>query len=237
MAWDAIGFDPVGKALVIEHDETGPAASVGERLVEHGFELHPFRVLEDPSYPVCTKEFPDPAGYDIVVVLGSPWSIHERKPIESWIDREIELVHNAHRTGIPVLGLCFGGQVLAAALGGEVTRAERPEIGWYEIDSDQPEIVSSGPWFEWHYDQFTVPDGATEVARSEVSSQVFRAGKSVGTQFHPEITAEIVAGWVVVGREELTRLDINPELLVSESVDHQVDARQRADQLVDWFLD
>ena len=227
----------MGKALVIEHDETGPVGGVGERLVEHGFELHPFRVLDDPSDPVSTKEFPDPTIYDLVVVLGSQWSVCEKGPIESWIDREIDLVRNAHGSGTPVLGLCFGGQVLAAALGGEVTKADRPEIGWYEIESDQPEIVSPGPWFEWHYDRFSIPDGSVEVARSEISSQVFRCDKSVGTQFHPEITPEIVTSWVTVGREELAKLDIDPEPLVSETVDRRAGARRRADHLVDWFLE
>ena len=226
----------MGKALVIEHDETGPVAGVGERLVEHGFELHLFRVLDDPSSPVCVKEFPDPTGHDVVVVLGSQWSVWDNGPIKSWVDREIDLVRNAHRDGIPVLGLCFGGQVLAAALGGEVTRAERPEIGWYEIDSDLPEIVSTGPWFEWHHDRFTVPDGATEIARSEVSSQVFRVGESVGVQFHPEVTADIVASWTVEGREELEDLGIDPASMIYESVGHQVKSRRRADRLVDWFL-
>ena len=227
----------MGKVLVIEHDETGPVGGVGERLVEHGFELHPFRVLDDPSDPVSTKEFPDPTIYDLVVVLGSQWSVCEKGPIESWIDREIDLVRNAHGSGTPVLGLCFGGQVLAAALGGEVTKADRPEIGWYEIESDQSEIVSPGPWFEWHYDRFSIPDGSVEVARSEVSSQVFRCGKSVGTQFHPEITPEIVTSWVAVGREELAKLDIDPGPLIAETVDRQAGARRRADRLVDWFLE
>ncbi len=227
---------PVGKALIIEHDETGPVGGVGERLIERGFELHPFRVLEDFSNPLCTKEFPDPTDFDVVVVLGSLWSVYDKGPIESWVDREIELVRKAHRTGIPVLGLCFGGQVLSAALGGEVTRAAQPEIGWYEIETDLPEVVSSGPWLEWHYDKFTVPDGAVEVARTKVSSQVFRAGKSVGTQFHPEITPDIVTNWVTVGQEELSVLQINPKSIVADSVDYQVDARQRADRLVDWFL-
>ena len=110
----------MGLALIIEHDETGPVAVVGERLIHHGFELDTFRVLEDRSDPICTKEFPDPNVYDLVVVLGSERSVCDKGPIESWIDREIDLVQTAHRSGKPVLGLCFGGQVLAAALGGEV---------------------------------------------------------------------------------------------------------------------
>ena len=227
----------MGRALAIEHDRYGPAEGVGERLVERGFELEAFRVLDDASDPVCAKEFPDPTAYDVVVVTGSRWSIAETGTIDSWIGREIEMVRTAHAAGVPVLGLCFGGQVLSAALGGQISRAECPEIGWYEIDSDLPEIVSQGPWFEWHYDQFTVPVGAIEVARTAVSSQIFRAGRSIGTQFHPEITPRLVADWVAIGQDELVNLDIDPGSMVSESVDHQIGARQRADRLVDWFLD
>ncbi|HCV34219.1 MAG TPA: aminotransferase [Acidimicrobiaceae bacterium] len=227
----------MGLALIIEHDETGPVAVVGERLIHHGFELDTFRVLEDRSDPICTKEFPDPNVYDLVVVLGSERSVCDKGPIESWIDREIDLVQTAHRSGKPVLGLCFGGQVLAAALGGEVTKLEKPEIGWCEIESEHPEVVSPGPWFEWHYDQFTVPEGSIEMARSEASSQVFRLGNSVGTQFHPEITPEIIASWTMIGGDELAKFDISPDSIISESVDREAEARQQAYRLVDWFLD
>ncbi len=54
-----------------------------------------------------------------------------------------------------MLGICFGSQLLARALGGEAMRGRRPEIGWVSIHTDDPELIAEGPWLEWHYDTFT----------------------------------------------------------------------------------
>jgi GMP synthase-like glutamine amidotransferase len=227
----------VKRALVIEHDEYGPAEGVGERLVERGFELEVFRVLDDPDDPISTKPFPDATDYDILVLTGSPWSVHDTDSIGSWIGREIEMVRNAHDRGVPVLGLCFGGQVLSAALGGAVCRTDRPEFGWHLIDTDLSDAVAEGPWFEWHYDTFTVPEGAVEVARSDVSPQVFRIGRSVGTQFHPEMTPRLNELWVGMSADELVAHGVDPEAMVAESGVEAEQNRSRSDALVDWFLD
>ena len=69
------------------------------------------------------------------------------------------------RATCPVLGLCYGGQVLAAVLGAEVGPAPMPELGWRTIETDDPELVPAGPWLEWHYERFCTPPGATELAR------------------------------------------------------------------------
>jgi len=96
---------------------------------------------------------------------------------------------------IPILGVCFGAQALAAALGGTVSRAPRPEIGWHYVETDAS-WISRGPWFQWHSDRFTVPDGATELARSALAPQAFRHGRSLGVQFHPEVDGDIVSDWL-----------------------------------------
>ena len=83
-----------------------------------------------------------------------------------WIGPERALIAGAVTAGIPVLGVCFGGQLLAQALGGEVTRATRPEIGWYLIETSDPDRIPPGPWLEWHEDAFTAPPGSEAVARS-----------------------------------------------------------------------
>jgi GMP synthase-like glutamine amidotransferase len=227
----------VKRALVIEHDESGPAAGVGERLVEHGYQLDVFRVLDDQADPVCTKAYPDATSYDVLVVTGSPWSVTDTDSIGSWIGREIEMVRTAHDAGVAVLGLCFGGQVLSTALGGEVRRVDTPEFGWHEVDTDLPDAIAPGPWFEWHYDGFTVPEGATEIARTAVSPQAFRAGRSVGTQFHPEITVEIVNLWISMDERALRAHGVDPAVMAARTEEEAVDNRARSDALVDWFLD
>ena len=225
------------RALVIEHDESGPSAGVGERLVEHGYQLDVFRVLDDQADPVCTKAYPDATSYDVLVVTGSPWSVTDTDSIGSWIGREIEMVRTAHDAGVAVLGLCFGGQVLSTALGGEVRRVDTPEFGWHEVDTDLPDAIAPGPWFEWHYDGFTVPDGATEIARTAVSPQAFRIGRSVGTQFHPEITAEIVNLWISMDGRALRAHGVDPAVMAARTADEVVANRARSNVLVDWFLD
>ena len=225
------------RALVIEHDESGPAAGVGERLVEHGYQLDVFRVLDDQADPVCTKAYPDATSYDVLVVTGSPWSVTDTDSIGSWIGREIEMVRTAHDAGVAVLGLCFGGQVLSTALGGEVRRVDTPEFGWHEVDTDLPDAIAPGPWFEWHYDGFTVPDGATEIARTAVSPQAFRIGRSVGTQFHPEVTTEIVNLWISMDERALRAHGVDPAVMAARTEEEAVDNRARSDALVDWFLD
>ncbi len=225
------------RALVIEHDERGPVAGVGEHLVERGFELEVFRVLDDADDPVSTKPFPDATDYDILILTGSPCSVTDTEGIGSWIGREIEMVGRAHESGVPVLGLCFGGQVLAAALGGEVSRTDRPEFGWHLIESDLPEVVAEGPWFEWHFDTFTVPEGAVEVARTGDTPQVFRIGRSVGTQFHPEITPRLTDLWVGMDASDLVAHGVDPDAMLAETRAEAEGNRSRSDALVDWFLD
>ena len=107
-----------------------------------------------------------------------------------------------------MLGLCFGGQALAAALGGDVETAPEPELGWTEIETDEPELVPPGPWLEWHYERFTTPPGATEIARTGAASQAFRHGRHLGVQFHPESTVEIVEHWAASDRERLEALGL-----------------------------
>ena len=127
---------------------------------------------------------PDPAGYAFVASLG-----HSRGPGDTHdpaVAAELELLGRAVARGVPVLGLCFGGEALAAVLGGRVERAAVPELGWREIETDDPLLVPAGPWLEWHFESFTTPPGATELARTADATQAFRLGPHLAVQFHPE---------------------------------------------------
>ena len=102
-----------------------------------------------------------------------------------------------------MLGLCFGGQLLARVLGGEVFRATWPRSAGCPCGRNDPALVPEGPWFQWHFDTFTLPPGATLVAETDVGPQAFVGGRSLGLQFHPEVTPEIMDDWVRAYRHEL----------------------------------
>jgi GMP synthase-like glutamine amidotransferase len=94
---------------------------------------------------------------------------------------------------VPLLGICFGAQVLAAALGGSVTRLPAPEHAWIEVESEH---IPSGPWLALHEDGITLPPAARETARNERGTQAFSIARHMGVQFHPEVTPSILSGWI-----------------------------------------
>ena len=102
-----------------------------------------------------------------------------------WLDGELSLVRQALADGVPLLGICFGGQVLARALGARVYRLPEPEIGWVRLASQHPGLAG-GPWLEWHRDGFELPAGARELATGGASVQAYAIGPHLGLQFHPE---------------------------------------------------
>ena len=223
------------KALVIQHDEYGGPGIVGDKLTGLGFEINSFQVLDNLSNPVSTHPFPDPLKYELLVVMGSTWSVNDQQ-IESWIGREIEMVKTAHDSGVKVLGICFGGQVLSKALGGNVESASRPEIGWHEVKANNPDSPINGLWFQWHYDKFSVPYGAEELARSETCTQAFSMGSSLGIQFHPEVSSTQLAKWVMISKEELTKNNLDGTKLLDDTKINEVEASVRSESLLDWHL-
>jgi GMP synthase-like glutamine amidotransferase len=179
----------VPRALVLVHEDD-PArgrripGSVTPALTDLGFDVDVVNfVVEDPV----------PAGAEVVVVLGSAASADDEDL--GWLNRELGYLHAAIENRTPVLGICFGGQLLARALGGTVGRAPQPERGFVDLDSARPEVQPVGRWMEFHYDAFTLPPGAEPVSANAVGLQSFVHGPHLGVQFHPEITPDAFAAW------------------------------------------
>ncbi|MFG2497107.1 type 1 glutamine amidotransferase [Streptomyces sp. NPDC048441] len=227
------------RALLIHHSHVSSAGHVAERLALRGWELDEMTVVPphryetpdvDPDFPAVTD-----AAYDLVVPLGAPWSVDR---INTWIPAELDLLREAHTGGVPVLGICFGGQALATALGGSVERAPRFELGWSELDTSAAELVGRGPWFQFHGDRWKLPDGARELARNDVASQAFVCGRSMGVQFHPELTADTLQGWLDNGGLAIAEeVGVDAARLVREVRADEEGGRARAFALVDAFLD
>lgn len=228
------------RALVVQHDHVSPPGPVGERLADRGYELvaHPVVPEELFHAPNVAVTFPDPAGYDAIVPMGAPWSVYDQEAIGEWVGPELEFLRAAHRAGVPVLGICFGGQLLAQAHGGTVTRSSTPELGWCTVSSDDEALVPAGPWFEWHYDGWTLPPGATEIARNASASQAFRLGRNLAVQFHPELDSAMLDGWLRNGGDRLVvESGQDPAELLERTRERDGEGRERAHRLVDAFLD
>lgn len=155
---------------------------------------------------LATKDVPNLETIgDGLVVLGGRTSVHGD---EKWIGQVKDLVADAQAIDLPVLGICLGHQLLAEALGGEVSVGDErgPEDGpvdlvWLDGAVDDPVLgglaASGAPVPMSHHDAVVrLPEGAVELARSATyPHQAFRLGSAVGVQFHPEASPELIQYW------------------------------------------
>ncbi len=210
---------------------------VGERLVQHGFELVEFRIGPSVDDPVSHEPFPDPASFDLVVPMGAVWSVYDEDTLGSWIGRELDFLRACDVAGTPVFGVCFGFQALASALGGATVPAEVPQVGWFEVESTIPDVLASGPWMEWHYDRSDAPPEAEILASDDTCVQAFRLRRNLGVQFHPEVDRAHVEFWLEMGGHgELEKLGRTGADLLDDTERNAPVARPNTFRLVDWFL-
>jgi GMP synthase (glutamine-hydrolysing) len=221
----------VVRALVIVHDErevTGPLGVVGDLIAERA----------DVDVRHVAAPLPDPADVDLVVCYGAAASAHDDRV--AWLGDELDYLRAASAQ-TALLGICFGSQVIARALGGTALRAPEAEIGWHPVVSAAPDLIDPGPWFQYHGDTFTVPPGATELARSPVGPQAYRTGRTLAVQFHPEITPDVFAQWEALEgpdglRADLARHDLDRDEVVAEIAARAPLGRARTTALVDRFF-
>jgi len=216
------------RALILQHEEATPPGLMTGWLSEQQAAVDTLRIdIDDRAV--------DPRAYDLIVSLGSEFAAFDDAIV--WIPREARLFEEAQDAGVPILGLCFGGQMLARVLGAQNFRSEQAEIGWLPVRTHDPALVSEGPWFQWHFDSFTAPPGAKVVAETDVGPQAFVAGRSLGLQFHPEVTPEIMEEWVRVYPHELRAEGVDPEGLLEETRRRATTSREVTWRLLDGFRD
>ncbi len=216
------------RALIIQHEDPTPPGHVTEWLTGHGIEFDVHRIDLD-------EREVDPTGYDLVVSLGSEFAAYDDSL--EFVRREHRFMERAVGAGVPVLGLCFGGQMLARVLGGEVYRGNECEIGWLPVRTTDPALVPEGPWFQWHFDVITAPLDVEVIAETDLGAQAFVAGRSLGLQFHPEVTPEIMDEWVRTYRHELDQEGVDPDTLLDETHAKAEEHKRTSWRLLDGYLE
>jgi GMP synthase (glutamine-hydrolysing) len=209
--------------LVLQHVGPETPGTIGEALTGRGHDLRTVRIHEGEAVP---DTLGDAAA---LVVMGGPMGVYETDE-HPHLGDEVRLIEEALRKGRPVLGVCLGSQLLAAALGARVESAEKKEIGWHEVTlteeaSEDPlwsGIDSPFMGFHWHGDVFELPEGAARLAESEMTdTQAFRYGKSnYGILFHMEVTPEIVRGMTQAFAGELAEEGLSGDQIRRQADEH-----------------
>jgi GMP synthase-like glutamine amidotransferase len=211
------------RALVLQHDHNAPAGLLAEWAAARGWSLEVARLDLEATVPSVEA-------FDRVVSLGSEHAADDDEV--AWQAAEQETLRAAVAADVPVLGICFGGQSLARAMGGGVRRAARPELGWVSVGALRSPVDDDGPWLAWHVDEILAPDGAEILARNASGVQAWRLGPHVGLQFHPEVDVAIVDAWIESEREFGTV----PDELADVTRELAPEARPRAMVLFDALL-
>ena len=216
------------RTLILQHEQPTPPGHMTEWLAEQGANVEVFRIDE-------RDDEVNPRDYDLIVSLGSEFAAFD--DTIPFVQREVKLYQQAIEADVPILGLCFGGQMLARVLGARLFRAEEAEIGWLPVRTHDPELVSTGPWFQWHFDSFTAPPGSKLIAETDAAPQAFVSGRNLGLQFHPEVTPEIMDEWVRAYPHELEAEGVDPHGLLAETRQRAAQAKQTTWRLLNAFRD
>lgn len=220
------------RALVLGNDGDHDPGLIGARAEFHGYHLE-VGVREDPgSWPALD-------GIDLMLSLGSEWSVYWDH-VQRHVEPEIALLQEAQRRDIPVFGICFGSQLLAAAHGGSVAGSPHPEIGWFEVRPTEAGdgLIEAGPWFQWHDDRWEAPPQATVLATNDAGDQAFSLGRTLATQFHPELTEGVLHRWLDEsgGRAIMAARSIDVDQVIAQTIASTLAAEERAAALFDGFV-
>jgi GMP synthase (glutamine-hydrolysing) len=189
------------KILVIQHNDDDNLNDLAQPFYEAGLEIVQWHAAKTAA-PVESLE-----GFSGLVSLGAFAGVEEEAETP-WMPFERKLIETALEQEMPVLGLCFGSQLLASVAGAEVGKSGRPEVGWYQVQmsedaANDPLMSVLGPEpevIQYHYDTFnwqTMPENLTILATANGMNQAFRVGKNAwGTQFHIEMNLPTMLGWI-----------------------------------------
>jgi GMP synthase (glutamine-hydrolysing) len=213
----------MAKIYVLQHHPVENLGSIADALEGAALAWQYVHVNDGQPVPASMK------GAGGLIVMGGPMGVYQtdRYP---WLRDEMRLIEDAVKLNLPVLGVCLGAQILAAALGAKIERNPNgKEIGWHPIrlsDSAKDDRLMSGlpatmTPFHWHGDIFELPPGAVSLASSDKTPcQAFRHGdKTYGFQFHFEATRDGVAAMAEAFAKDLVRENISADQMIAQAAE------------------
>ena len=188
--------------VIFRHFRTEGPGYFATFLERHSIPWLLVRVDENEAVPE------GPEGFSGFVFMGGPMSVNDPLP---WVERSCVLIRAAVAADLPVLGHCLGGQLIAKALGGTITKNPVKEIGWGPVRVLDHPLARTWfgdlPGFEtfhWHGETFSIPPGATRLLESaHCANQAYALGKAFGMQCHVEMTEEMIRQWCTDGGAEI----------------------------------
>lgn len=172
-------------AIAILHHPDDTLGSLPELLDERGIQLHR-QCVTDP--------LPAAEHADLFFIMGSAESAHD--DTLPWIQPELIWLEQLLAVNKPMLGICFGSQIIARAMGGKALPLSQPEIGFITVEPATPAWHHPGPWLNFHFDTFQLPADVTLLGVSDQAFQSYRRGNCWAVQFHPEIDSAMYASWL-----------------------------------------
>lgn len=202
--------------LIVQHAPYEHPAALRRALESQGLESQVVLIFNG-------QKLPKPGEISGMISLGGPMGANDEID-HPWLLQEMKLMKQCFDGGIPIAGICLGGQMLARTLGGKVTTNPHPEIGWFPVKVNDagmrdPLMSAAGAhpkFYQWHYDTFFPPKEAEILAESSLCPrQAFRVGdRTYGFQFHPEADHQLVDEWLQIeGTDE--------EILLARIAHHQ----------------
>jgi GMP synthase (glutamine-hydrolysing) len=227
------------KLLVFQHAATEPLGVLDPMLRRWGFRIRYVNFARDPAVQL------DPGRYDGLVVLGGPMNVDQTAAYPH-LQTEIAAIREALRLEMPVLGICLGAQLLAAALGASVRPNRVREIGWYRLQPAAPaaddrlfrHFDGSQQVFQWHAYTFDLPPGAVQLARTEsCEHQAFRYGsRAYGLQFHLEADEALIRRWLGVPAYR-TEAEGQIEKILADTQTHMAAALGLSERVFHEFIE
>ncbi len=226
--------------IILQHHELDPPARLGDTLRDHG---HRCRILRSDQ----GDTLPDLDDVDGLVIMGGPMNVDDADSLP-WLNDEITLIKQAHDAGLPVVGVCLGAQLIAAALGGKVEAMDAPEAGFANVKLAFPgtvdPVLAGQPWdsmqFHAHGQHITeLPPGAVPLAGSKLCrTQAFVINRTTyAFQYHFEWTRDQIQTWLSAEADWLSKHGLDPAALQADVEPHYRRYRHQGDRLCQRLTD